>query len=390
MEPAPPRKRRIDASSSIFRQVRGVVADRKAFHDDPDAAKHKLARWQSSQRKASAPAAAAPHASSSWQDLEGLGRPRVSDELVAAFVTEKFGLTVTAISRLTGERDLNFRATAGGRSYVIKVANASESRAQLECEHAAMLHVAGHLARGLDGHGTLETPTPLELCGEDGKGKGGTIACIAAEGGAQHLVRVLSFIEGRMWSSCELAGDLAADFAASLGRSAALLDGAMLSFEHPAAAREHAWDLAACQATVRAYLPEVGAQLSGPEAEAARALVRHFVRLHEDEVAPLLRRRACARPTAPHPTPATASDASEHRVTTNRLGAASSARPTCPVCCLFMMRAARRSAAPAYLLTMLTLLAALHSAAQLCAPGPQRQQRRVRRPGPRAWGHRLR
>ena len=266
MEPAPPRKRRIDASSSIFRQVRGVVADRKAFHDDPDAAKHKLARWQSSQRKASAPAAAAPHASSSWQDLEGLGRPRVSDELVAAFVTEKFGLTVTAISRLTGERDLNFRATAGGRSYVIKVANASESRAQLECEHAAMLHVAGHLARGLDGHGTLETPTPLELCGEDGKGKGGTIACIAAEGGAQHLVRVLSFIEGRMWSSCELAGDLAADFAASLGRSAALLDGAMLSFEHPAAAREHAWDLAACQATVRAYLPEVGAQLSGPEA----------------------------------------------------------------------------------------------------------------------------
>ena len=85
-DPAPPRKRRIDASSSIFRQVRGVVADRKAFHDDPDAAKHKLARWQSSQRKASAPAAASLNASSSWQDLEGLGRPRVSDGHVAAFV----------------------------------------------------------------------------------------------------------------------------------------------------------------------------------------------------------------------------------------------------------------------------------------------------------------
>lgn len=308
-DPAPPRKRRIDASSFIFRQVRGVVADRKAFHDDPDAAKHKLARWQSSQRKASAPAAAAPNASSSWQDLEGLGRPRVSDDHVAAFVAEKFGLAVTKVSRLTGERDLNFRATAGGRSYVIKVANASESRAQLECEHAAMLHVAGHLAR----HGEdtpLETPTPLELCGEGGKGKGGTIACIEAEGGAQHLVRVLSFIEGRMWSSCEVAGDLAADFAASLGRTAALLDGAMLSFAHPAAAREHAWDLAACQATVRAYLPEVGTQLSGPEAEAARALVLHFVHLHEREVAPLLRSGACARshrtpprPTAPHRTP---------------------------------------------------------------------------------------
>jgi Ser/Thr protein kinase RdoA (MazF antagonist) len=295
MDPAPPRKRRIDASSSIFRQVRGVVADRKAFHDDPDAAKHKLARWQSSQRKASAPfAASSANASISWQDLEGLGRPRVSNGRVAAFVAENFGLTVTAISRLTGERDLNFRATAGGRSYVIKVANASESRAQLECEHAAMLHVARHLAR-LGGGTPLETPTPLELCGEDGKAKGGTIACIEAEGGAQHLVRVLSFIEGRMWSSCEVAGGLAADFAASLGRTAALLDGAMLSFAHPAAAREHAWDLAACQATVRAYLPEVGTQLSGPEAEAARALVLHFVQLHEAEVAPLLRSGALPR-----------------------------------------------------------------------------------------------
>ena len=310
-ERAPPRKRRIDASSSIFRQVRGVIDDRKAFHDDPDAAKHKLARWQSAQRKAapaaassapvaasSAPVAAssapAANASSSWQDLEGLGRPRVSDDQVATFVSEKFGLEVTAISRLTGERDLNFRATAGGRSYVVKVANASESRAQLECEHAAMLHVAGHLARH-GGGPPLETPTPLELCGEEGEGKGGTIACIEAAGGARHLVRVLSYLEGRMWSSCAAAGALAADFAASLGRTAALLDGAMLSFAHPAAAREHAWDLAACQATVRAYLPEVGTELRGPEAEAARALVRHFAQLHEREVAPLLRSGALPR-----------------------------------------------------------------------------------------------
>ena len=43
-------------------------------------------------------------------------------------------------------------------------------KAQLECEHAAMLHVAGHLARH-GGGPPLETPTPLELCGEVGAGQ---------------------------------------------------------------------------------------------------------------------------------------------------------------------------------------------------------------------------
>ena len=298
MQPADarePRKRRIDANSSVFGLIRGTVLDRKAFHNDPDTSKHKLARWQSSQRKgapsaSSTPAAATPPAtttaSSSWQDLEGLGRPRVSDGHVKAFVAEKFGLAVTAICRLTGERDLNFRATAEGRSYVVKVANSSESKAQLECEHAAMIHTAHHVQGG---DTALETPMPLELCGG-----GGTVALIVADEGkqpaAQYLVRVLGFIEGPMWSVAEAAGELAPDFAASLGRTAALLDGALLGFSHPAAAREHAWDLHDCQRTVRAYLPCVAA-------EEDRALVAHFAALHERDVAPLL--RSGARALAP-------------------------------------------------------------------------------------------
>ena len=48
-------------------------------------------------------------------DMEGLGRPRVTDAHVASFVKEKFGLPITDIKALAGERDLNYRATAGGR-----------------------------------------------------------------------------------------------------------------------------------------------------------------------------------------------------------------------------------------------------------------------------------
>lgn len=227
---------------------------------------------------------------SSWQDLEGLGRPRVSDGHVAAFVAERFGLAVATITRLTGERDLNFRATtAEGRSYVVKVANAGESKDQLECEHAAMLHVAQHAARESEGSPTLATPMPVSLC----DGDGATIASIVADDGkeppAQYLVRVLTFIEGNMWSGSELAPD----FLASLGRAAASLDVSLLSFSHPAAAREHAWDLGACQATVRGYLSDL-------EAEEERALVLHFAALHQSEVAPLLgtaaRDRLASRP----------------------------------------------------------------------------------------------
>lgn len=51
-------KRRLDASSNVFQQVLGLQRDRKAFDDDPDGSKHKLARWQSCQRRdGSAPAA---------------------------------------------------------------------------------------------------------------------------------------------------------------------------------------------------------------------------------------------------------------------------------------------------------------------------------------------
>ena len=64
---------------------------------------------------------------SSWQDLEGLGRPRVSDQQVADFVTARFALPITAITRLAGERDLNFRASAEGCSYVVKARRISRA-----------------------------------------------------------------------------------------------------------------------------------------------------------------------------------------------------------------------------------------------------------------------
>ena len=45
------RKRRLDAGSQAFSQVLGLQVERRAFQNNPDADKRKLARWQSSLRK---------------------------------------------------------------------------------------------------------------------------------------------------------------------------------------------------------------------------------------------------------------------------------------------------------------------------------------------------
>ena len=148
-------------------------------------------------------------------DMEGLGRPRVTDAHVASFVKEKFGLPITDIKALAGERDLNYRATAGGKPYVIKVANASEVYGQLECENQVMVHVAKQLELDDTLTEALLTPRPLEL--SDGSG---TIGKISSQAGpaTEYLIRVLTFIEGDMWSGTTLA----VDFLASLGRTVSL------------------------------------------------------------------------------------------------------------------------------------------------------------------------
>src|SRR5215469_16170274 len=58
-----------------------------------------------------------------------------------ALVRERYRLEPEA-SRLTGERDENFRLTApGGAEYVLKIANPAESPAETDFQTAALLHL---------------------------------------------------------------------------------------------------------------------------------------------------------------------------------------------------------------------------------------------------------
>ena len=135
-------------------------------------------------------------------------------------------------SALPSERDQNFLLQAdGGPAFVLKIANAGESRAMLEAENAAMRHLA---ASG------LVPALMMTRAGED----------IATSG--DHLVRLVTCLAGAPLGETRRHSDALLD---DLGRAVATIDRALADFDHPALHREFYWDLAGAAPAVRAHLP---------------------------------------------------------------------------------------------------------------------------------------
>src|SRR5262245_8617510 len=115
--------------------------------------------------------------------------PTFNAEEVAAIAAGQYGLT-GAWKPLDSERDQNFRLTeTDGTSWVLKVANAAEDRQVLAFQAALLRHV-----QAMD----PDLPLPhlrATLKGEDlGQAK--------AHGGQSHLVRLVSWLPGRLFSAC--------------------------------------------------------------------------------------------------------------------------------------------------------------------------------------------
>nr|WP_245215914.1 phosphotransferase [Pararoseomonas baculiformis] len=157
-----------------------------------------------------------------------------------------------ALHALGGERDRNFRLDrADGPPLLVKVAHPDEDPAITDFQTAALLHLEAAGA-GL--------PLPRMIRARDG----GTSASFAAEDGRPCLLRVLSFLPGRVMT--EALGS-----ARGLGVLAARLDRALEGFAHPADTRRLLWDIREAPA-LRAFLGDV--EDAGLRALAAAALDR--------------------------------------------------------------------------------------------------------------------
>jgi Ser/Thr protein kinase RdoA (MazF antagonist) len=134
---------------------------------------------------------------------------------------ELFGISATA-RVLPSERDQNFLLTTNaGEKFVLKIANALESRELLEAQNAMLDHLARQVA--------FTPRVQPALSGE----------MIATR--ADHLVRLLTYLPGvPLAEITQPSPELLRDLGGKLGR----LDRALADFDHPAVHRDFHWDLA--------------------------------------------------------------------------------------------------------------------------------------------------
>ncbi|MEW6364383.1 MAG: aminotransferase class III-fold pyridoxal phosphate-dependent enzyme [Acidobacteriota bacterium] len=167
---------------------------------------------------------------------------------------------------LPSERDQNFRIeTTGGQAFVLKIANALESRELLDAQTQALEHITARSTRVL---------CPRVVKTVDG------LAVAHAEGpdGRQYLVRMLIHLPGVPLATVK---PRTAELMLDLGRFMGELDRALDGFDHVALHREFHWDVARAARVIH----ELREEIEPPE---RRHLVEDLLRRFESETAPAL------------------------------------------------------------------------------------------------------
>jgi len=140
---------------------------------------------------------------------------------------ELYGIKGKAMA-LAGERDFNFRISAEGKRYLLKVSRPDAGQDFLEFQQLLLQYVAASVA-------DVRVPVPYPDL------RGNQISETRDKNGQVRKVRLLSWIEGRLWSGVNPVSNR---MLFSLGEQAARLTQALQGFEHPLAEREFEWDLA--------------------------------------------------------------------------------------------------------------------------------------------------
>src|SRR5262245_29440737 len=170
--------------------------------------------------------------------------PQLSTAEAERLAVDLYGLAASA-SPLPSERDQNFLLHStgdlgtgglGAVRYVLKIANATEDRAMLEAQNAAMARVADRIA----------------LCPHALPTRSGELIAVAP--GGVHFVRLVTYVEGVPLAEVR---ERTPALIESLGRAVGRLDRALDGFDHPAIHRDFHWDLAHADAVIQEHLPRV-------------------------------------------------------------------------------------------------------------------------------------
>ena len=146
----------------------------------------------------------------------------------AADIARRLYRVTGEILPLPGELDFNFRITDGSRPCVLKISRPEVSFDYMQFQQALLAHVAA-------------ADPPVECPAAIPAADGRIICDITDDAGNLRLVRLLTWIDGRLWSQVNPVTDR---LLVSLGRQAGRVTNALQGFDHDLARRELVWDLA--------------------------------------------------------------------------------------------------------------------------------------------------
>jgi hydroxylysine kinase len=150
----------------------------------------------------------------------------VPEERAVALARERYGVQASA-TRLTGERDENFKLTASdGAEYVLKIANSAESAAITGLQIGALVHL-----QRIDG--ALPVPRILRTL------EGEVEVRFADSAASARTARILTYLSGRLLAESVRSSAQRA----ACGRLGGRLSRALGRFDHPAAERAVIWDV---------------------------------------------------------------------------------------------------------------------------------------------------
>ena len=147
--------------------------------------------------------------------------PRFDAEAAVGIADEFFGVRGRA-QALPSERDQNFLVTDGvGEKFVLKIANALESRAFLEAQNAVLQHVTKRIS-------FCQSPM-ASVSGDD---------IVSIE---RYFIRLVGYLPGVPLAQIQ---PQSAGLLRDLGRKLGQLSQVLSDFDHPAVHRDFHWDLA--------------------------------------------------------------------------------------------------------------------------------------------------
>lgn len=191
--------------------------------------------------------------------------PRFGVEEAERLAWELYGVRAAA-APLPSERDQNFLLhVAAGEAYVLKLSQAGEAAALLECQH----QVLARLAAAGTGY-----RFPRVVAARSGE----PLVETAAADGAMHFVRLFEYVPGTPLAAWRPHG---AALLREAGRLLGTVDRVLEGFAHPAASRELKWDLRHGRAFVERRIGDVADR-------ELRRRVERFAALFDDRAAPLL------------------------------------------------------------------------------------------------------